>query len=400
MSNSVIPLKRLALLNCETLGDQTDAEMKFRYIDIASTGRGALLREPEEMTFASSPSRARRVVQPGDTILSTVRTYLRAVWTLRDVCDDLVASTGFVVLRPRANMDPRFLGWLAQADTVVEEVVARSVGVSYPAINPSAVGEIKVPCPPLNGQRAIADYLDRETARIDALIAAKRRMVELLKERFVRFVQSVVDPDEPSASGHLVPLKYLTRIERGVFSHRPRNDPAFYDGPHPFIQTGDVARARKYVDSWTQTLNDRGLAVSRKFPAGTLTMVIAANIGDVGITTFDACFPDSVVGIQAKASVLDGNYLYFGLLAAKRRLVEMAPVTTQANLNVERIGTLVVRCPSLEEQRSIANGLDTELKRSDRVADREERSVTLLQERRQALITAAVTGQLAIPEAA
>lgn len=183
MRDGQVPLKHLALLNPETLGEDTRPDLPFRYIDIGTTGRGVLLDEPEAMTFATSPSRARRVLRPGDSILSTVRTYLRAGWTHDGTRDDLVASTGFVCLRPRPGTDPRFLGWLAQADTVVEEVVARSVGVSYPAINPAEVGRIKVPCPPLATQRAVADYIDRETARIHALIAAKRRLAGMLMEK-------------------------------------------------------------------------------------------------------------------------------------------------------------------------------------------------------------------------
>jgi type I restriction enzyme S subunit len=310
-------------------------------------------------------------------------------------------STAYRIYEPGPSIWPRFLHYWLRSETAIEQyrLLVRGITTFDRSVTREDLDGMPIPVPPLATQRAIADYLDRETARIDALIAAKRRMVELLEDRFVRFVQSLVDPAAPAAPGDLIPLKYMAKIERGVFSHRPRNDPALYDGPYPFIQTGDVARARKYVESWTQTLNERGLAVSRKFPAGTLTMVIAANIGDVGITTFEACFPDSVVGIEANASVLDSNYLYFGLLGAKARLVEMAPVTTQANLNVERIGSLIVRCPSLEDQRAIANTLDAHLQRVDRFAAREGHSIELLQERRQALITAAVTGQLDIPEA-
>src|SRR5690606_10229535 len=91
-------------------------------------------------------------------------------------------------------------------------------------------------------------------------------------------------------------IKYMTKILRGKFSHRPRNDPRFYGGNYPFIQTGDVANVRKFVSTYSQTLNDDGLRVSKEFPAGTLVMTIAANIGDMAILNFKACFPDSIVG--------------------------------------------------------------------------------------------------------
>ena len=99
----------------------------------------------------------------------------------------------------------------------------------------------------------------------------------------------------------MLKLKYASSILRGKFNHRPRNDPAYYDGIYPFVQTGDVARANKYIKKYSQTLNEKGYAVSKVFPANSICMTIAANIGDVAILTFDACFPDSVVGfVQSK----------------------------------------------------------------------------------------------------
>ena len=96
---------------------------------------------------------------------------------------DLVASTGSAVLSPGTDLDDRFLSWYAQSDPFIEEVVARLVGVSYPAIAPSELARFPVPTPSLAEQRAIADFLDAETARIDALIEKKRRLAARLWER-------------------------------------------------------------------------------------------------------------------------------------------------------------------------------------------------------------------------
>ena len=100
-------------------------------------------------------------------------------------------------------------------------------------------------------------------------------------------------------SEHWTPLriKQAARILRGKFSHRPRNDTSLYDGPYPFIQTGGVSRASEFITSYSQTLNGKGLEVRKRFPAGTLVMTIAAKIGDVAILDFEACFPDSVIGL-------------------------------------------------------------------------------------------------------
>src|SRR5713101_7692690 len=176
-------LKYLAGINQQSLREDKNPELTLRYIDIGTVGRGVLSGVPEEMTFENAPSRARRLVRQGDTIVSTVRTYLRAVWPVAGATNNLVVSTGFAVLTPGSGLDPGYLGWWAQSDPFVEEIVARSVGVSYPAINPVDIGNLTMMVPPLTEQSAIADYLDGETARIDALIEKKRRMIELLEAR-------------------------------------------------------------------------------------------------------------------------------------------------------------------------------------------------------------------------
>jgi type I restriction enzyme S subunit len=195
-----IRLKYLVQINERTLPETTDPALEFRYIDIGAVGRGMLIEEPALMSFADAPTRARRLVRTGDTIISTVRTYLRAVWPIRGAAEDLVVSTGFAVLSPGPEMDPGYLGWLMQSDVVVEEVVARSVGVSYPAINAAEIGDIRVPVPSLDTQRAIADYLDTETASINVLIGnatgahtgALDRLAMLLRERRQALITTAV----------------------------------------------------------------------------------------------------------------------------------------------------------------------------------------------------------------
>ena len=189
---TVIPLKHLARINERALPATTDPDREIRYVDIGSVGRGELVRRPERMRFADAPSRARRLVRDGDTIVSTVRTYLRAVWPIPGDGDDLVVSTGFAVLTP-TEVDPRYFSWWVRSDTFIEEVVARSVGVSYPAINASELGDLgmylrllRILIPEPRGQTAIADYLDIETGRIDALISKKRRMIDLLDRTPIR----------------------------------------------------------------------------------------------------------------------------------------------------------------------------------------------------------------------
>lgn len=147
---ATVPLKFIAGINRRALGETTADSFSFRYVDISAVGRGAIISEPLPTTFSESPSRARRLVQAGDTIVSTVRTYLRAVTPIVDEDEpaSLVVSTGFAVLTPRPPLCPKFFAWVAQSDPFIEEIVARSVGVSYPAINASDLGRLAVPLPP------------------------------------------------------------------------------------------------------------------------------------------------------------------------------------------------------------------------------------------------------------
>ncbi len=195
------------------------------------------------------------------------------------------------------------------------------------------------------------------------------------------------------------PVKQVTKILRGKFTHRPRNDPSLYDGPYPFIQTGSVAGAKKFITEYKQTLNDRGLAVSKMFPKGTLCMTIAANIGDVAILDFEACFPDSVVGFVPRSS-LDRDFLFFVFRCMKQELLADAPVNTQGNLNVERIGMKGIPFPPLEEQQTITKGIEAETGAFDTAIARTEREITLMQEYRTRLTADVVTGKLDVREAA
>ena len=130
-------LKYHVELNPEVLSEATPPDLEISYIDISSVSRGGHIAPPQRLTFGDAPSRARRTVRTRDTIVSTVRTYLRAVARIPDDMDGFVCSTGFAVLRLRQVLDPDFLYYWASSPPFIEEVVARSVGVGYPAINGS-----------------------------------------------------------------------------------------------------------------------------------------------------------------------------------------------------------------------------------------------------------------------
>lgn len=184
-------LKYLATVNDEALPETTDPGMEIDYVDIGNVDSVRGITDVEELVFEEAPSRARRIVRQGDVIISTVRTYLRAIAQIEATDANLIVSTGFAVIRPR-QMDDGFVAYTVKAPYFVERVVAHSVGVSYPAINASELACLDIAFLPLPEQRAIAAFLDRETAKIDTLVAEVRGGINHLKERRAALISTAV----------------------------------------------------------------------------------------------------------------------------------------------------------------------------------------------------------------
>jgi type I restriction enzyme S subunit len=185
-------------------------------------------------------------------------------------------------------------------------------------------------------------------------------------------------------------IKYLTLIQRGKFTHRPRNDPKLYNGQYPFIQTGDITSSKKWIKKYNQTLNESGLSVSKIFPKGTLIMSIAANIGDLAILDFDSCFPDSIVGFTPLEGVFL-DFFYYQLTAQREEMLNLSTMNTQLNINVDRIGTMKALFPPNQEQVRIAQFLDQKTASIDGLIQKKQKQIELLKEKRAALISHVVT---------
>lgn len=161
----------------------------IQYIDISSVERGRLLGYTEH-DFAEAPSRARRIIKDGDTIISTVRPNLRAYWRVQGCHENAVASTGFAVLRAKEGYDSRFIYYLVTGDSFVDYLALVAKGTSYPAADTSDFKWAKVATPDLSTQTRIADIL---SAYDDAIENNNRRIAllekaarQLYREWFVR----------------------------------------------------------------------------------------------------------------------------------------------------------------------------------------------------------------------
>jgi type I restriction enzyme S subunit len=263
-------------------------------------------------------------------------------------------------------------------------------------------------------QECIASFLDVSCGAIDTATSAKRQQIEVLEElRRTTIARAVTQGLDRRAKMRASGLDWLRELPahwqvqqvkrncalvRGQFTHRPRNDPALYDGPHPFVQTGDITAAGKFIRTYSQTLNELGLSVSKQFPKGTLVMSIAANIGDVAILDFEACFPDSMIGmIPGPKTNLD--FLYYLMRAMRGILLRSAVLSTQLNLNYVRIGTNFAPFPPLQEQVAIAAYLDEKEREFEAILATIQAQIDTLTSYRKSLIHECVTGQRRITEA-
>jgi type I restriction enzyme S subunit len=208
-------------------------------------------------------------------------------------------------------------------------------------------GRIEIMLPPKREQRRIADILDAVDERIRTLAVYRDKLAivgrEILRKKFEAFhfrAKSRLDE--------------IALVDRGRFSARPRNDPSFYGGQYPFIQTGDVARSDGgVIMNAMQTLNSLGRCMSKEFPEGTIAVTIAANIGDTGMLGRPMCFPDSVVGVVVKTSEMLPRFVEICIRSAKPLLEARAPQSAQKNINLQDLRPLKIPFPSLSEQHEI-----------------------------------------------
>lgn len=278
----------------------------------------------------------------------------------------------------RSDIDRSFLFHILQSS--VAEMDKRTHGSTMKHIKRGELKEFLVDIPIVkNEQKLIADVLDTLDTAIhetEAIIAKLKDVKQgLLHDLLTRGVDANGELRPPQSEApqlykqsplgwipkewELKPLDELSEVSRGKFTHRPRNDPAFYGGRYPFIQTGDVAAAQGgFVSTYSQTLSERGISVSQEFPAGTIAITIAANIADTAILACPMFFPDSVVG----ATVFPEHNIRFVELSirrAKRTLDARAPQSAQKNINLQDLRPLLLATPAKVEQDEIAKRYDT-----------------------------------------
>ena len=258
-------------------------------------------------------------------------------------------------------------------------------------------------------QKLIADFLEDKVGKIDDILADLNKQLDILekykKSLITEIVTKGLNPNvtmkdsgidwigEIPKDWEVKKIKYTSLLTRGVFGHRPRNDPEYYDGSYPFIQTGDVANANKYILEYSQTLSDLGKQVSREFKKGTIAFTLAANVGDAAILAFDSYFPDSVMAIEPIDNI-NTTYIYYILSIMKEQFLKVAIISTQLNLNVERVGEIKIPITyNLKEQQEIVDFLDKKCGQIDELIKDKKTQIEKMEGYKKSLIYEYVTGK-------
>lgn len=311
-----------------------------------------------------------RLLRPGDVLFvrSSVKESGVGWPAIFKGHDQPVTNCGFLIRarQTKPQLDPKFFVHYLRQNHIRAQMISRAGKVAITNINQERLGSLKIPLPPLAEQRQIAEMLDRAEA-----LRAKRRaaLAELDSLTQSLFLDLFGDPVTNPKGWSRVKLGTVGTLDRGISKHRPRNDPSLLGGPYPLVQTGEVSNCGGYITTFEQTYSAFGLRQSKLWPSGTLCITIAANIAKTGILTFEACFPDSIVGFRSNDSATV-EFIRVWLSFLQKTLEDSAPESAQKNINLAILRDLDVPLPPIALQQEFARRVEAveKLKQAQRTA--------------------------------
>ena len=323
-----------------------------------------------------------------------------------------VKSSAMKILKPDLELvDPKYIYFRLQTINIDHSTHKRYWIQQF--------SKIKISVPPIEEQRRIVSRIEEMFSELDSAVDTlqkTRQQLEIyrqavLKEAFEGKLTAknhiVIDktlhwasesetkklpalPDE----WHYIFLSKLGDLSRGKSKHRPRNDPKlFEDGKYPFIQTGDVKAADRYISTYSSMYGDFGLAQSKLWTKGTLCITIAANIAETAFLGIDACFPDSIVGFTASSEV-EPKYIKYFIESQKLKLSAFAPATAQKNINLKTLENLIIPYCSVEEQKTIINEIESRLSVCANIESTVDEALQQAEAMRQSILKKAFEGEL------
>ncbi len=343
--------------------------------------------------------------EAGDILFGKLRPYL-AKALLATHAGEAVGD--FHVMRPINGLRPRFAQLQVLERTFIEVVDGSTFGSKMPRASWDFIGSMPMPTPPSDEQGVIATFLDRETAKIDALVAEQEKLIALLKEKRQAVISHAVtkglDPSVPMrdsgvewlgevpAHWEVMAIKRLSPVQRGA-SPRPIDDPKYFDdeGEYAWVRIADVSSSNGVLRESTQQLSALGSSLSVKLEPGHLFVSIAGTVGKPCITGIKACIHDGFVYFPRLSISPDFLFRVFEAGTCYSGLGKMG---TQLNLNTDTTGAIRIAVPPSDEVAKVLAFIDSQTESLDALVAQAQSAITLLQERRSALISAAVTGQI------
>jgi len=409
---TVKPLKYAAALNLRVLLENTNEEAEINYIDIGSVEYGKGIVNIQEYTFANAPSRARRIVYEGDTIISTVRTYLKAVAYISKDYDGFVCSTGFAVFTPKAEIDRKFFSYALLDFGFISDVERHSVGVSYPAITSSVLASLKAVFPPSEEQAAIATYLDRRTAGIDDLLADLTRQAEMLdtykRELVAEAVSKGLDKSVAMRDSGVdwiggIPAHWKTRRIKYLYELRQERN---------FLPLADVELISLYTNLGVVKHSDLEKTTGNKaqnadgykhvYKNDIVVNIILCWMGAIGLSDYNGVTSPAYDVYKPKVDMVCSKYYHYLFRTSKfcgecfkvGRGIMMMRWRTYS----DQFKAITVQLPPIAEQERIATYLDTKTAQVESLIADIKAQIEKLKQYRQIVIHDAVTGNIKVTE--
>lgn len=404
-------LKYAATINDDALGENTPPDYELKYIDIGNVDSEGRVHDIAEYRFEAAPSRARRLVRHGDVIISTVRTYLQAIAPIIEPPENLIVSTGFAVVRPLPGvLDQGFCRYALREPKFLSEVICRSVGVSYPAINASDLASIPIPFPQFPLQKAIAAYLDHETSKIDEMIGAKEQLLAILAEKRRALITDAVtrglNPSAPMKESGVdwlgeVPVHWPVRRLAYQFRERDERNAPDLSLLEVSVNHGVIRRefSTDKIESTASDFNTYKVARLGDIVFNKMRMWQGA----VGAAPMDGLVsPDYVVAepIGQLSSAFAAILFRIPAFSAECGRRSYGLVWDRLRLYWDGFRDISVAIPPNDEQDAIVQSVTDRCSCMDAFRAEMQQSIDLLRERRAALISAAVTGQIDVEDAA
>jgi type I restriction enzyme, S subunit len=267
-----VPIRDVTL-KTRTWNPQTEPRNTIRYVDVSAVSRETLAIEAaDELSAATAPSRARKIIKSGDTIFATIRPSLKRVAQVPAMYDDEIASTAFCVLRPNKTVvDPDFLYFFASDDAFVEEVAGFQTGASYPAVRDSDILDREIPLPPLPDQKQIATVLhtvrDAMLLQVNSRSVAQELKRAAMQELFTRGLRGEVQKETEIGlvpeSWEIGKLGQFARFQRGFDITKSEQS----QGRIPVVSSGGIRSYHNEVGA-----KGPGVVIGRKGSIGSFTL--------------------------------------------------------------------------------------------------------------------------------